>query len=438
MTPRTTRNVIAGAVAFSIVSRLVGLARESAIIRLVGVHSYTDAYFAVSTLVMWLQNWAFGAFALFFIPRFLAIPIETRSAMFRRYFWGLVLVGALAGAGLLACFGEVESLLLSGRRALGTGAAAILCATVPVTVASGVVYASLTSSTPGILTAAKALLIGNVLGFGALLSTGLSPVDPSLVLPISLLATQSATLVTLLWGRRVHSLPPLPPSGSRPGTSQVVATTLENIGFNVNAVFHQGAAGMLAVGAVTMNAYATRLILVPITGLLQPIQQRLLIRFSTSDEKRNRKVLLWTCAAGIAGGTAVGAAVLLGLRLSLPLWSDAWQDNFREHRFGLVLLLYGTYAGIVFANQTIARYAFATGRGWAYASVMVGAYAVGTMGKLWLVPQHGLAALPLCALLPELIAAALLVWLGMYSGRATTASIGLPAPRGSTSADVAP
>ena len=216
---------------------------------------------------------------------------------------------------------------------------------------------------------------------------------------------------------------PARPDSGRGSRSQFTATTAENIGFNLNSVLQQAIAGHLSEGAVSMNAYATRLLLVPITGLLQPIQQRLLIRFSTDSAERTQRTIALSVAGGLSMGAAAGAGLAAFLAFSEPWWPSGWQRSFAEYHLASVLLAYGLYAGVVFSNQSLARFLFAQGRGWTYAVGMLAAYTVGTAGKLFLAPRWGIVALPLSALGTE---TACLLWLlraaKLHGSSATTAA----------------
>jgi Na+-driven multidrug efflux pump len=228
----------------------------------------------------------------------------------------------------------------------------------------------------------------------------------ALALPASLLVTQVVAVGMLGFQARAMRHERLDSDGGRlvglgSAGSQAVATTVENIGFNASALVQQGIAGSLSSGAITMNAYATRMILVPITGMLQPIQQRLLIKFSTDSLARSVRILRIAAVAALGLGTVVGSLLFLIGTVAGSMLSPEWRVAFSEHRYPLVLFAYALYGGVVFTNQSMARFLFANKRGATYATVMVLAYGIGTAGRLWLTPRWGIVALPLAAIAAE-------------------------------------
>ena len=402
-----------GAIGLTLGSRALGLFREGLIVGKIGVHDYTDGYFAVSSLIIWLNNWAFGAFALGFLPRYASLSLEARRKWYRSLQLWLGGIGVLAGGLFFALFHQIERLMLGGRTVLGVGPALALAVCIPITISAGLANSRLVATPQGIVRAAGSQLIANVVALTSLFAMIVTRIDPSIILPIALLVTQGGLLVCVTIAQRDLEAPVAAAPEARPsraGAGQLAATTVENIGFNLNVVAQQAIAGSLISGAVTMNAYAVRLILIPFTGAMGPVQQRLFVRFtSSSSGTRTREVRL-AVIVGLALGLAVGCVLSSLLVLSRPHWSAEWQTRFAEHRYALTLLAYGVYAGVVFCCQTLARFAFSSGRGWWYTVVMICAYAIGTSAKFVMAPRLGILALPLCALIAEMGGALVLLF----------------------------
>jgi peptidoglycan biosynthesis protein MviN/MurJ (putative lipid II flippase) len=403
-----------------LLSRLIGVARESAIVGLIGVHDYTDAYFALSAVVAWLQNWSFGAYSLYFVPKYLRLGSQEREPWVRRRTWVAGALGVALALGFLLLFRPIERLMLGGVNVLHWGPAVLLAVCLPVTATAGVKWGEVISHPGGILSSARALAIANALGLFALLGVVGAKVDRSLALPASLAISQVVTL--LLLARQAKSLRVVggyaetdSKAARTSDTSQVVATTLENVGFNASAMIQQAIAGSLSAGAITLNAYATRLILVPLTGLMQPVQQRLLIRFASDSSRRARQVLRTTVLLALAVGGGLGLLLGIGGYGMAPLLNGWWRQAFLEHHYPLVLCAYAVYAGVVFANQSMARLFFSEGRGAAYATVMCAAYVVGNALRFMSASRVGLVALPAGALIAEGAATALLFRLAARS-----------------------
>jgi hypothetical protein len=402
---RATLRLIGGAVGFLAVSRLMGIARETAVVSLVGVHDFTDAYFGMSAFVLWAQNWAFGAFALYFVPKYVSLHDAVRASWYVRLRRRFMVIGGTAAVIFVAAYPMIESAMLGGRAVLRGPPVWLLAASLPLTLLSGIAYNRLNSEARGILVSARLLVIANAAGLFVVVVGALTITDRALVLPLTLFVTQAATAILLSLGHRGkqserRNVVPETKARVVPDV-QLFATIAENVVFNANAVGQQAAAGGLGAGAVTLNAYAARFILVPLTGLLQPVQQRLLLRFAASDERSSIRatnvVIAFSASLGVAAGVVAGAV----LSLSLPWWPEGWQAAFRVHQYVAVLVSYGAYAGVAFANQALARLSFACGKGWEYAGVMASAYAIGTGLRFAFANDLGIVAVPLGGLVAE-------------------------------------
>lgn len=398
----------------------MGAGREFAMVALVGVSDATDAYFAVSSLVLWLQNWAFGALTLVLTPRLMQGADASHVERWRAYRRSALLGGAVLGALFLAFFRPIEAALLAGRHVLGWPSAALLAACAPVTLMGGVTYARVIAEERGILEAARALFVGNVAGILGLVVGGLAGLPAALLLSIVLLGSQGCTLLLLERASRNAGAGGAAKGGVQPQrlSAELAASTAENIGFNASAVAQQAIAGTLPTGAVTLNAYATRLLLIPLTGLLQPIQQRLLIRFASAERDGSHRTLHTAIGAAFGVGALAGLVAMSLLQLGRPFLTPHWSELVTAHRMPAVLMLYGLYAAVVFSNQTVARFTFGGGLGWLYATAMLVAYAAGTAARAYFAPALGIVALPACALVAEGCAlAAVLTVLGARARR---------------------
>jgi hypothetical protein len=403
---RKDGRAVGGAMAFVLASRLIGLGREALIVAVVGVHDFTDAYFALSPVVLWIQNWSFGALALYLVPRFLAVPPSERAVWLRAR---LRAVGVAAVAGALAfVWGSswLVGTLLDGHNALGPLGLVALAACIPITGVSGVLFAGVTASSTGILYAARGQVISNLAAVMVLGATYLGLVPLPLALPVSLL-TAHAVLSFVLWLRASSVASAFGGAAASPiprSDSELVATTVENAAFNGNIVVQQWIIGGLPPGSLTLNGYLTRLILIPVSGLLQPVQQRLLIAFSVNDGMGAARAARLVAAAALATGAAL--ALLLGVAAlaTHAFWPEQLSALASDTSSGLLVGAYACYAGVMFSNQAFARLFFSRGLGWHYALVMTGAYGLGLLAKLLLVPTLGLIAVPVSSILAEGIA----------------------------------
>jgi peptidoglycan biosynthesis protein MviN/MurJ (putative lipid II flippase) len=408
----SARRLIGGAMGLLLLSRMIGLAREAAIVALIGVHDYTDAYFAMSAVVGWLQNWSFGAFSLYFVPKYLLLEGPARRLWVAHRTRMAAVSGGVLGLVFLAAYQPLERLMLSGRNVLAWPAVALLAACIPVTTIGGVKWGEVISRPSGILGSARALAIANACGLIALVGVVGTTSNRFIALPASLAISQFVALALLTGQARAMREDADGPAGSGLGvarganarashSSQAVATTVENVGFNLSALIQQAIAGRMSDGAITLNAYANRLILVPLTGIMQPVQQRLLIKFASETEQQSRKALRAVAKMALGLGLALGLAVVVAGYALAPLLGPKWRATLSDHRYPIVLGAYALYAGVVFVNQGIARMLFAHGRGAAYATVMLIAYSAANAIRFLAAPHWGMLALPLGALVAE-------------------------------------
>ncbi len=398
-----TRPVV-GAMALGLVSKAVGLGREVAVVTLLGVQDYTDSYFATSAVILWVQNWAFGALSLSLVPRMLREHPSKRLALTTKQTRVAAAIGSLAGVALFGVFSSVEKLLLDGRAVLGPAEAACLAGAIPAIAVGGVHYSRVISTPGGILRGAGALLTGNSVGIILLAGAMALGMSRPLVLPAVLLGSQIATTIALY---RLRAEAEAPSFAGGPGglARGIAATTVENIGFNVNAVIHQGLAGRLGPGAVSVNAYVMRLVLVPLTGLLGPIQQRLMQKYAAATRESGAVLAIRVGVFGLIGGVAA-ALLVLGAWLACRGFLPA---HFREAEIGWVALGYAVYAGVLFCNQSLARWFFSQGTGWVYTGVLLGAYVSSAALKVALLEPLGMMALPAGAILAEGLAAGVML-----------------------------
>lgn len=400
---RRTHIAVGGAMAFVFASRIVGLLRESLVLAVVGVHDFTDSYFALSTVVIWFQNFSLGALALYLVPRFLAVPSEERKRWLASRTRIAIALGVAAGAAFLAGAHWIEPALLGGRRALPLGGIMALALCIPFCTTSGILFAAVTSSTDGILHSAKAQLTANFAGTSVFVAAWMGIVPLAHALPFSLVVAQG-----MLWlGLRSRATRlqhgEIQPGRTRAHASsrEFAATAIENAGANINLIVQQVIIGRLSSGAISLNAYVMRLVLFPLAGFLQPIQQRLLISFSCEDGGDSTRRARFIVRLAIVTSCSAGFLLAIACNVTHPYWPERWRGLAPLQSTLLLVFAYACYAGVLFSNQVYARLYFSSGKGSHYTFVMLAAYTIGLFAKYSLVPFFGIPLIPASSVLAE-------------------------------------
>ncbi len=402
---------LGNAVVFTVLSRVVGLAREAMALAVVGLSAGSDAYFAMAPMAMWIHNWAYGALSLVVVPRFLAVAVGQRQRLVNRYATLIAAGAGLCGALLFVFFVPLERLLLGANVMPRLGALALAIA-VPLGALAGLFHGATTIRRDGVLRAAKMLFFGNIAGMFTLGVGAAMGRSSDLLLPISFMVTHLATLVLLLNGRRGEEEAQTTGAISGKGTKDIVAATTENVGFNLNAVAHQAIAARLEVGSVSLNAYTMRFFFVPLIGVFQPLQQRLLAWFSIASPqaslRRTQQILVTGCALAFG----LGFSVFLVMETVVKLMPQTLAGF--EGVIPIIGGLYVCHGIVVMLCQVFARLLFANNRGGTYALMALAAYFCGSLLKMVLIGGWGIRALPVGGIVAD---CALLIGLMLLSHR---------------------
>jgi putative peptidoglycan lipid II flippase len=350
-----------------------------------GTSPIADAFFGIQQVTLIVSSFMFGAFTLAYVPHLAA----SRSGGCLRDLTKPVSVAALAiGAAVSILMAAVG--ILVGQY-VGTFLVILSLAVVPIVV-SGLSFADLVSQgrqvhATLIAASAPAAMLFVFLGGLVVLP------NRDLLLPASFVAgwlvAAALGLRTLLGALSMgidRSQPRVSDNPVRRFVRDLGASGVENVGFSLNQAATTFAAAAAGAGAIAVNAYASRIAMFALSGLIAPLQQIAGGRFAqqaATSARPARSQLAPICLLAIAVAVLIGAG---GPTIAQVVYGRGAFGADDVARVGAALLPYAAYFGVMATNQTFARYLFAVGAGKKYAICMVGAYAVEVVLKVIVAP----------------------------------------------------
>jgi putative peptidoglycan lipid II flippase len=389
-------------------SKVGGFVREVYISSLYGVSKVTDSFFAVQQIPILVQSYMFGAFNLVFIPKYASAKQENFSRAFLRTLLKiLVSVGmVLTGLMFVGAHGWVPRIVGLGEQAgdlAGEFARILSLAVVPV-ILLGLGFGMFHAERQH----AKAMLIAALSPFAMLLSlVGLSLVleaNLAYALPWSFVvgAFVAAGCATYMMLRLVRSDPaPRPQERRAKGPflrgffKQLSASSAENVGFNLNQLLNVFFAGSTGPGSVAVYAYATRLAMLPLSGIVAPLAQMIQAWLSSYEtpERRGKDFALIALAMLLM----VLLIALLLIAFRVPLVRFVYQrGEFSASdtlRVSWLLVPYASYFAVMSLNQLFGRYFFVLSRGGLYTTSLLAGYFVSNLLKPFLAMSMGVSGI---------------------------------------------
>ena len=172
-----------------------------------------------------------------------------------------------------------------------------------------------------------------------------------------------------------------PPSGLK-FVQQLSAASVENVAFNLNQLLTVHFAASTGAGAVALNAYALRIAMLPLSGVVTPVNQMVntwLAKRRVSEQKR-----AFTKAMLVTGSAyALCALAVFVLRHSIVRVVYQRGAFSAANTLSVVQALapYAIYFLVMAPNQLFARFYFVAGKGHVYTSVLLAGYAIGNIFK---------------------------------------------------------
>ncbi len=418
--------------AINVGSKAVGFVREVYISGLYGVSDVTDAFFAIQQLPLFVSTYLFGAFTLVFVPQYAAAK---RGGFAKEFLAGLLKVLVPLGfllTALMVLGADRLVPVIAGVVRLSGGLASdfavILALSMVPTIFWGVGYGVLHADRQHV----KGMLLAAVTPFAMLVALVvlllLPGLDPAYALPWSFV---TGVAVGGAWG--FHLLRRAAKSGPVPGaeksaagrlswskfSGQLSVASLENIGFSLNQLLNVHFAGVAGPGAVAVNAYALRISMLALNGIVTPLNQMIQGWLSGDEDRKS------------GAGFTHRFTHILGGMLLLVLFIAATVVVFREPVVRLVyergafsaadtmrvaqsLVPYSAYFAVMALNQLFARYLFVISKGQLYTACLLAGYLVSNVLKPFMAENFGLPGVIWACVIGEGLA---LLYLGIWFTR---------------------
>lgn len=406
------------------VFKISAFAREAFIASRFGLSSLTDAYFALQQLPVTLATFMFGAFALAFTP---AYAHEYRKNGDVQWLSGLLLYGSLSGLFLTALTllaSPVLLRLLTTSHDAGTQwTLTILSVCYAPIIAIGVCAGICTSYGRNLWSMTLTGLPYLVMTVALLLIYAAGSLG-GLSLPISMAAGFIAvgifSLVKILRGEKLTrtkgSLQPWRSSEFRAFLRQLLASSVESLGFTGNQFLLIHFLALSGTGAISANNCASRIGMLGYSLLTQPLGQYIQGRMCVTREeergKQFKKFLLTMTVVSIVAATFVfftryeiARAVYLRGKFSVAELNEVVS----------ILPAWLAYFVVLTLNSCVAKYLFISSRGSSYTRNMLCGYALANGLRSALAGHWPASYMIWCAVLGEGLA--FLVNLSICVGR---------------------
>lgn len=371
------------------VGKGIGFVREVLISSMFGVSAVTDAFFSIQQLLVFASSYIMGAFNLAFVPAYIRNQAAGAVALFLR---PIVLCLAALGFSISVLFAFTPSAALawllgfSQQNPLLASFMQILAwATVP-TVLTGIAF--------GVLHGERrhqgATILGSVSSLGMLLVLALFYIladgesERVLALPWSYLVgvmIAGIPAFLILKPRMVDEKRTEAKPDFKSFLHAVGASSLENVGFNINQLSNVYFAAKFGEGLVAINAYAFRIGMLPlalVSSQLGQMYQAWAARTIAEGRRPRKSMFFLLClpSALIAVAMAVWGEFIVRI-----IYERGAFDAAQTEKVALLLFPYAAYFLVMSINQLAARHFFVVGRGMRYTRAMLCAYGVALTAK---------------------------------------------------------
>ncbi|WP_300449838.1 lipid II flippase MurJ [Accumulibacter sp.] len=356
--------------------------REVMVSSLFGVSHVTDAYFAIQQLLSFVLSYMMGAFNLAFVPAYARYDEAKRGGSFLRpIFYALVCLATALSITLAMLPPEHLALFLGFRHAnplLDVFAEILTLAILPIVVtgvAFGVLHGERAHIAATLLAGIQSAAMLVALVFFYLLAADATHLTQALPWSYTIGTFLTGIIALAVLKKRIKKADSRIPALEFYNFGRsLAASSIENIGFNLNQLSNVYFAARLGEGLVAVNAFAMRIGMLPlslVSSQLGQIYQSAAARAMARDTALPRITFFLFCLPNVAIALAMA---MFGEALVRLIYE---RGSFSPEHTAIVTALifpYSIYFFVMSTNQLAARHYFAAGAGPHYTAAMTVAY----------------------------------------------------------------
>lgn len=370
----------------------VGFVREVLISSMFGVSAITDTFFAIQQLLVFASSYMMGAFNLAFVPAYVHnVGTGAREGFLRPLVMTLCTIGVVVSIVFGLLNAEQLAFLLGfthPNQLLGAFSNILAWAVVPtilVGIAFGVLHGERRHQAATVLGSASSVGMLVVLLLYYLLTHSseerVSALPWSYFFGILLAGLAAVAILMPRLRRRTQE--------ERPEFTKFLralgASSLENVGFNINQLSNVYFAARLGEGLVAINAFAFRIGMLPlalVSSQLGQVYQGWAARKVADGHRPARSVFFLLCfpSALIAIAMALGGEAIIRL-----VYERGQFGPEQTSEVAVLLIPYSAYFLVMSINQLAARHFFVVGKGGSYMRLMLCAYGSALLAKATIV-----------------------------------------------------
>lgn len=385
----------------NLVGKLLGFIREVYISSYYGISTITDIFFAIQQFPVFVYSFMFGAFNLVFIPYYVkAKKAGSANDFIYKIFLILTAFGGIIT--VLMILGSKELLpqlvgVYKLNNNLSNSYSIILSLSIIPTIVIGFCYGILHSNqnhiTAMVLTTFTTLIMLIFLYLFKLYE--ILPFE--YILPwsyvIGFIVTGLFSIFFLIQEIKTNKQQSVKVDKEtfKNFFKQLSASSIENIGFNINQILTIYFSGMSGAGGIAAINYAQRISMLALSGLISPINQIIQSRLSNSSNQ------------GLKNTFTRYIFIIVSISITISLFIYFFRDFivafiYERGSFDIndtqivsnILVPYAFYLIIISLNQLFARYYFVLNKGGLYTIILLVGYLIANVIKPILVVDYGL------------------------------------------------
>lgn len=385
----------------NVFSKIAGFIREVLISSTFGISRLTDTFFTIQQIPMFIGNYMLGAFNLVFVPQYSLASKEgnSRGFLFKTFMFFFI-------CGLLMFFfmyqgtEYIENIFFPNLAGIGyvEQFVRILSITILPSILIGFGYGIYLSEQKHIKSMILMSLSQVIMLASLVIFLMFSFENQTYSLPWSftigmIIAGIWALLIIINRYKNGKVDKSEKTINMRVFFKQLFAASAENLGYNTNQMLTIYFAIKAGAGAVSINAFALRIMMLALGGVLTPIHQMIQGWLSNNKEVATKKfkqinIFMLILTVAIAMVVVIFRETIVSL-----IYERGSFDKEATKKVASLLIPYFVYFVVMAQNQLMARYFFVFGRGGVYTTTLLIGYVISNILKPYLLYVYGMEGL---------------------------------------------